>query len=261
MMPARRPLLVPYATGGITAGWTDYLRAYQDAGADALEIGLPFSDPMLDGATIQRASDRALARGTTTATILADLARLDPGVPVIVMTYANLALGTAGFARRLRDAGVSGLIVPDLPVDAIGELDAGDLDVILLAAPATPDDRLTRIAERTRGFLYAVSVMGTTGERAELAGTAATLAARAKARTTLPVLIGFGVSTPAQAAAAGHAGDGVVIASALMRKVLDGATPARLGAEVAAYRAALDAPVRQEVPPATAHAEVSGHRR
>jgi len=260
MMPARRPLLVPYATGGITAGWTDYLRAYQDAGADALEIGLPFSDPMLDGATIQRASDRALARGTTTATILADLAGFAARMPVIVMTYANLALG-AGFARRLCDAGVSGLIVPDLPVDAIDELDAGDLDLILLAAPATPDDRLTRIAARTRGFLYAVSVMGTTGERAELSAAAAVLAGRARARTTLPVLIGFGVSTPGQAATAGRAGDGVVIASALMRKVLDGATPARLGAEVAAYRAALDAPVRQEVPAAIAHAQIPGHRR
>src|SRR5689334_21212145 len=115
----RRPLLVPYVTGGITPDWTDYLLAYQDAGADAIEVGLPFSDPMLDGATIQQASDRALARGATTDAILAGLRAVRPRirVPLIVMTYANLVLRRPDCARRLRDAGVTGLIVPDLPVD------------------------------------------------------------------------------------------------------------------------------------------------
>jgi tryptophan synthase alpha chain len=250
------PLLVPYVTGGVTPGWTDYLLAYQDAGADAIEVGLPFSDPMLDGPTIQRASDRALARGTTAGSILRDLTAVRDRirVPLIVMTYANLVFRTADFGRRLRAAGVTGLIVPDLPVDEIGAL---DIDLILLAAPSTTDERLREICARSRGYVYAVSVMGTTGERDALAGSAATLAARVKAMTTLPVLIGFGVSTPEQAAEAGRAGDGVVIASALMRKVLDGATPSQLGADVVAFRSALN----REVPAGTAHAEIPGDRR
>jgi len=255
---ARRTLLLPYVTGGITADWTDFLLAYQEAGADAIEVGLPFSDPMLDGPTIQEASDRALARGATVESILADLAATPLRVPVVVMTYANIVL-RAGIPA-LAAAGVSGLIVPDLPLEESAALEAAaaaaGIDLVLLAAPSTPDDRLREIAARSRGFVYAVSVMGTTGERAALAGSAAALAARVRAVTDLPVVIGFGVSTRAQAAEAGRAGDGVVIASVLMRRVLDGATAAELGADVAAYRTALD----PGVSPGTPDAEVSGHR-
>jgi tryptophan synthase alpha chain len=255
---AGRPLLVPYVTGGITASWTDYLLAYQEGGADAIEVGLPFSDPMLDGAVIQRASDQALARGATVDTILADLATVHLTVPITVMTYANLVLRSSDFCRRLAAAGVAGLIVPDLPLDELGDLpvaaaDAG-IDLVLLVSPATTPERLRAICDQSRGFVYAISVMGTTGERTTLASSAARLAARVKAVTDRPVLIGFGVSTPAQAAQAGRAGDGAIIASALMRRVLDGATPADLRAEVAAMRHAM------EVPAATAHAEVPGHR-
>jgi tryptophan synthase alpha chain len=256
----RRPLLVPYITGGITPAWTDYLLAYREGGADAVEVGLPFSDPMLDGATIQQASDRALARGATVDTILAGLAALNGTlrVPIVVMTYANLVFRSSGFCRRLADAGVSGLIVPDLPVDELGELPAeaaaAGVDLVLLVAPATTPERLREICARSRGFVYAVSVMGTTGERAALASSAASLAARVRAVTDRPVLIGFGVSTPAQAAEAGRAGDGAVVASALMRRVLDGATPADLRADVAAMREAM------EVDPASPDAQVSGHR-
>ncbi|MET0496497.1 MAG: tryptophan synthase subunit alpha [Actinoplanes sp.] len=253
-----RKLLVPYVTGGITADWTDYLLAYERAGADLIEVGLPFSDPMLDGATIQRASDRALARGATVDAILADLAATPLRVPIVVMTYANLIL-RAGIAK-LAAAGVSGLIVPDLPLGESAGLEAecaaAGIDLVLLVAPATTDDRLREICRRSRGFVYAISVMGTTGERGTLAESAATLAARAKAVTDLPVLIGFGVSTPEQAAEAGRAGDGAVVASALMRRVLDGATADDLATDVAAYRAALDLGVS----PGTPHAEVSGHR-
>lgn len=258
---AGRPLLVPYVTGGITADWTGYLLAHQDGGADAVEVGLPFSDPMLDGATIQQASDRALARGATVETILADLTavRDQVTIPIAVMTYANLVLRSAGFCRRLAAAGVSGLIVPDLPFDELGglpaEAAAAGIDLVLLVAPATGPQRLREICERSRGFVYAISVMGTTGERSTLAPSAAVLARRVKAVTDRPVLIGFGVSTPAQAAEAGRAGDGAVIASALMRRVLDGATPAEIRAQVAAIRQAM------EVPAATAHAEVPGDRR
>jgi len=260
LQAARRPLLAPYVTGGITDDWTDYLLAYQDGGADAIEVGLPFSDPMLDGAVIQRASDRALARGATVDTILADLAavRARLTIPVTVMTYANLVLRSPDFCRRLADAGVAGLIVPDLPLDELGDLpaaaaDAG-IDLVLLVSPVTTPDRLREICDRSRGFVYAISVLGTTGERTTLAGSAVRLAARVKAVTDRPVLIGFGISTGEQAAQAGRAGDGAIIGAALMRRVLDGATPAELGAQVAAIRHAM------EVPAATPDAEVPGHR-
>ena len=257
--------LIPYVTGGITADWTAYLLAYQEAGADAIEVGLPFSDPVLDGVTIQQASDAALARGATVASILADLTAVRGRirVPLIAMTYANLVFraGPEAFCARLAAAGVGGLIVPDLPVDEAAGVrqaaaDAG-IELTLLVAPVTPDDRLAEIAARSRGFVYAVSVMGTTGERDALAGSAAHLAARVKAVTRLPVLVGFGVSTAAQAAAAGRAGDGVVVGAALMRRVLDGATPDELRQDVAALRAALD---QEDAVDGTAHAEVPGDR-
>ncbi|WP_433361786.1 tryptophan synthase subunit alpha [Actinoplanes sp. CA-142083] len=238
--------LVPYVTGGISDDWTDYVLAYAAAGADAIEIGLPFSDPMLDGVTIQQASDRALSRGATIESILGNLSEIKVDVPLIVMTYANLVFRQRpeAFCRRLAAVGVTGLIVPDLPVDeaAAVELAAAEAGIalILLAAPVTPDDRLAEIGARSRGFVYAVSLMGTTGEREALDDAAARLAGRVKAVTGLPVLIGFGVSTPAQAAAAAAHADGAVVASALMRRVLDGAGPGELGDDVAALRAALD---------------------
>jgi tryptophan synthase alpha chain len=259
-----RWVLMPFVTGGVTGDWGETLVAYQEAGADAIEVGLPFSDPMLDGTTIQQASDRALERGATADSILAGLAALRHRVrvPLVVSTYANLAL-RPGFCARLAAAGVAGLIVPDLPLEESAELEAAaadaGLDLALLVAPSTPADRLARICARSRGFVYAVSVMGTTGERATLAGGATALAARVKAVSDRPVLIGFGVSSPAQAVQAGRAGDGVVIGAALMRRVLDGATPADLGTDVAALRAALDTASR-EVPAGTAYAEVPGHR-
>jgi tryptophan synthase alpha chain len=254
---------MPFITGGITGDWSDTLVAYQKAGADAIEVGLPFSDPMLDGTTIQRASDRALERGATADSILATLAATRLHVPLVVSTYANLAL-RPGFCDRLAEAGVAGLIVPDLPLEESAGLEAdaarAGIDLVLLVAPATTAERLSRICARSRGFVYAVSVMGTTGERATLAGSAPELAARVKAVSDRPVLIGFGVSGPEQAVAAGRAGDGVVVGAALMRRVLDGATPGDLFDEVAALRAALDTASR-EVSAGTAHAEVPGHRR
>ncbi|MEV6596502.1 tryptophan synthase subunit alpha [Actinoplanes sp. NPDC051346] len=243
-----RAILVPYVTGGVTADWTDYLLAYQEAGADAIEIGLPFSDPMLDGATIQRASDQALARGTTVAGILADLAavRGRVRVPLIAMTYANLVVraGARAFCELLAGAGIRGLIVPDVPVDELGEFaqaaEAAGVEMILLVAPSTEPGRLREICDRSRGFVYAVSVMGTTGERDTLADTAAALAAAVRAVSDRPVLIGFGVSSAAHAVQAARMADGAVMASSLMRKVLDGATPAEVGRDLAAVRRELD---------------------
>ena len=240
-------VLVPYVTGGLTADWTDFLLACQDGGAGAIEIGLPFSDPTADGAVIQQASDRALSRGVTVASILADVAAVRDRmrVPLIVMTYANLVFrhGPEAFCGRLADAGIAGLIVPDLPVDEAGPVeraaaDAG-VDLIPLVAPVTPDERLADIVRCGSGFVYVVSVMGTTGERDSFAASAAVLAARVRAATDRPLLIGFGISTPEQAAAAGRAGDGVVVGAALMRRVLDGATPTEMNQAVRALAAAL----------------------
>jgi len=240
-------LLVPYVTGGLADDWTKAVAAMAAAGADAVEIGIPFSDPVMDGPTIQEASARSLARGTTPEDIIGDLVHLDAGVPLIAMTYYNLVFraGHHRFAENLVRGGVCAAIIPDIPLEeSVGwEADAAAAGVegVLLVAPVTPDDRLARIAERSRGFVYAVGLMGVTGARSSLASSAAVLAKRVKAVTDLPVLIGFGISTPEQAKEACEVADGVVVASALMRRYLDGAPPEALGDQVAELRAALDA--------------------
>jgi tryptophan synthase alpha chain len=234
-------LLMPYITGGVRPDWATYLTAFEDAGADLIEVGLPFSDPTVDGQTIQEASDAALGRGATPASVLAELTTIRVGIPIIASTYANIAL-RPDFAEALRAAGVTGLIVPDLPLDELDGLSAPGVKVSLLASPATQDDRLAEIGRRSQGFVYAVSVMGTTGERDRLAPSAAVLAARVKKVTDLPVLLGFGISTPAQAAEAASVADGVVVGAAVMRRILDGAGPAGTGAFVASLRAALTGP-------------------
>lgn len=240
-------LLVPYVTGGLSPEWTDVLQAVVAAGADAVEVGIPFSDPVMDGATIQEASIRALARGTTPESILAELSRIDVGVPLVAMTYYNLAfrMGDLRFARSLAAAGVAGAILPDLPLEESGpweaEAAAAGVETVLLAAPVTPDGRLAEIAARSRGFVYGVSRMGVTGERASVAASAGVMAKRLKAVTDKPVLIGFGVSTPQQAVEVSAEADGVVVASALLRVVLDGGGPEAAGDFVAGLREALDA--------------------
>ncbi len=245
---AGRPSLVTYVTGGIRPDWTELLTAMIDAGADAVEIGLPFSDPMLDGLTIQQASEAALRRGATPAAILAQLSRVDTGgVPLIAMAYANHAYrhGLGGYCRRLAGAGISGTIIPDLPAaEARDYLDAAreaGLDATLMVTPATPETDIQAIAARSRGFLYVMSVMATTGTTNETADAERwTVAARARRRSPRPVLIGFGIDTPDRAAAAARHADGVIVASALMRRVLDGASSAAIGRDVARLRAAVD---------------------
>ncbi len=243
---AGRKLLVPYLTGGLGPGWLEMLRAVAASGADAVEIGIPFSDPVMDGPVIQAASAQALAQGATPASVLAGLARAEVGVPLVVMTYYNL-IARAGHLRsasELAAAGVSGAILPDLPLDEATdwlEVAAGaGVETVLLAAPTTPDERLERIAAASSGFLYAVGLLGVTGERSELAGSATVLAERCKKVTDLPVLVGVGISTPDQAAAVCEVADGVVVGSALVRRVLEGATPEEAGELVASFRTALD---------------------
>jgi tryptophan synthase, alpha subunit len=164
-------LLVPYVTGGLGASWCDVVRAVADAGADAIEIGIPFSDPIMDGKTIQEASQRALDLGATPMSVLAQAATLDIDIPLVVMTYYNLVAhaGHERFAHALVDSHVAAAIVPDLPLD---ELDgwgdaaaAAGVETVLLASPTTTDERLRAICERSQGFVYGVSLLGVTGER------------------------------------------------------------------------------------------------
>lgn len=241
-----RKLLVGYVTGGLP-GWVDHLAAMVDAGADAVEVGIPFSDPVMDGPTIQEASLVALQAGATPPSILEDLRAVDAPVPLVAMTYYNVVAraGHRRFARLLVEGGIRGAIVPDLPLEESPDWEraarVGGVETTLLAAPVTPDERLAEICARSRGFVYGVNLMGVTGERASLADSAGILARRLKAATDLPVVMGFGISGPAQAVAAAAHADGVVVASALMRLALEGARPAEVGAAVAAVRAALDA--------------------
>ena len=241
-------LLVPYVTGGLGPDWVRVVQAVAAAGADAVEIGIPFSDPMIDGPVIQAASARALSSGATPVGILHSLAeaRSEIGVPLAAMTYYNIVArsGHTRFARSLSEAGVAGAILPDLPLDELdpwGEAaEAAGVETVLLAAPTTPDERLARIASRSRGFLYAVGLLGVTGERDTLAASAAVIARRCKAVTDLPVLIGIGVSDADQAREACADADGVVVGSALVRRLLDGAGADGAAAFVAELRAAID---------------------
>jgi tryptophan synthase alpha chain len=230
---------VPYATGGLPGVTPEFLRGLQEAGADAVEVGLPFSDPVMDGPVIQEASRRALEAGATPASVL-DLIR-DAGlsVPSVVMTYLNpvLAVGSEEFLDRAADAGVAGVIVPDLPVDEADEwcqaAERRGVDTVLLAAPGTASERLARIARGSRGFVYCVSSYGVTGERSELAGTAEQLVAGLRPLTDLPLLVGVGIGVPEQATAACAFADGVVVGTALVRPMLHGdpREPLRLAEE------------------------------
>jgi tryptophan synthase alpha chain len=239
-------LLVPYVTGGLGPEWLDVVRAVVDAGADAVEIGIPFSDPVMDGPTIQEASQRALEAGATPATIVAEASKLDVDAPLAVMTYYNPVhhAGHERFAASLTDAGIDGAIVPDLPLDELdGWGDAADragVETVLLAAPTTPDDRLAQICERSRGFVYGVSLLGVTGAREHLAAKAADMGRRLKAMTERPSLLGVGISTGPQAVEGAAAADGVIVGSALVKRLLSGEGPEGAGAFITELRKALD---------------------
>jgi tryptophan synthase alpha chain len=241
-----RKILVTYVTGGLGPDWVEAAQAMVAAGADLVEIGIPFSDPVMDGPTIQEASTAALAGGANPPSILAQLSRVEIPVPLVAMTYYNLIYhaGHTRFSQMLVEGGVRGAIVPDIPLEESGPWEsdaaAAGVETVLLAAPVTPDDRLAEICRRSHGFVYGVNVMGVTGERQSLSSTAGVLAKRLKAVTDKPVIMGFGVSTPEQAVAAAAESDGVVVASALMRLMIDGHGPEAVGEAVAALREALD---------------------
>jgi len=243
---AGHKLLVPYITGGL-AGWQDAIRAAAANGADAIEIGLPFSDPVMDGPIIQAASETALRAGATPPVILDEVRRLDVDVPLIVMCYFNSlhAMGLERFAGALAAAGVSAAIVPDLPLEEVGDwaaqADARGIETVLLAAPTAPDNRLPRIVARSRGFVYAVGLLGVTGERAELSATATNIAERLKRVTDLPVLVGVGVSNAEQAREAVRVADGVIQGASVVRRLMESG-PEEVGRYVEEVRRAIDDP-------------------
>ncbi|MEW5912124.1 MAG: tryptophan synthase subunit alpha [Thermodesulfobacteriota bacterium] len=231
-----RCAFLPFVTGGYPDpdGCLELIQALDQAGADLIEVGVPFSDPLADGPVIQQTSQRALAAGATPPSVLALVERAAARVraPLVLMTYVNpvLAMGPAEFAARAAGAGAAGVIVPDLPPEEAGPwLEAArgqDLDTVFLAAPTTPAERLGRIAAASRGFLYYVALVGVTG--AELALDQGLLDGLQRAREAagLPVAAGFGVATPAQARGLAAAADGVIVGSALMRKMLEAPRPA-----------------------------------
>jgi tryptophan synthase alpha chain len=199
--------------------------ALEGAGVDVLELGVPFSDPLADGPVIQRASERALRRKTSLASVLEAVRRIRTRseLPLLLFSYLNplLRYGLDRLARDAAAAGVDGVLVTDLPPEEAGEWIAlarpAGLDTVFLAAPTSPDARLARVAEVSRGFVYAVSRTGVTGERDALSVDAAGLVGRLKALTRTPVVVGFGISTPEQVRDAAAPADGVIVGSALVR--------------------------------------------
>jgi tryptophan synthase alpha chain len=198
---------VPYVTGGVDGVDDDLLRAIETAGADAVEVGIPHSDPIMDGGVVQEASARALAAGTKPADVLSMIRKAGLSIPVAVMTYANPVerRGEEAFVEDLMDAGVSGVIVPDLPVDEASGFAAAaasrGVDAVLLAAPGAGLERLRMIADTAHGFVYCVATYGVTGARDQLEGTAGELVEALRPLTDLPLLVGVGIATPEQAAA------------------------------------------------------------
>jgi tryptophan synthase alpha chain len=225
---------VPYVTGGLPGVDATLLRGLEAAGADAVEVGVPFSDPVMDGGVIQEASRLALEAGTRPADVLTMVREAELGVPVALMTYLNpiLRYGPAEFLLDARSAGVSGMIVPDLPVDEADEwlsaCGVAEVAPVFLAAPGSSAKRLERIAEASRGFVYCVATYGVTGERERLAGTAAELVAALRPLTERPLLVGVGIGTPEQAAEACGFADGVIVGSALVRHLVAGERDAAL---------------------------------
>jgi tryptophan synthase alpha chain len=228
-VPGRSAALMPYLMGGYPSleGSLAVGRAYA-AHADLIEVGVPFSDPLADGPAIQAAGQHGLAAGATLERVLDEVAApLAQSVPVVVMCYAN-PIFTRGFERvadALAARGIAGLIVPDMPAAEAAELrsacDTAGVALVPLAAPTTPEDRLAVIGQLARGFVYVVSVAGVTGERAELPPELGMVVESVRAASPVPAAVGFGIGTPAQAAAVAEIADGVIIGSRLVREIAD----------------------------------------
>ena len=242
---AQRTGLVAYITAGDPdlERSADVVRAVDRGGADVIELGVPFSDPLADGPVIQRATERALAKGATLAKVL-DMAasvRADVAAPLVVFTYANpmVRMGVEIFARRARESGIDGVLVLDLPPEEAGEARAAfvaeGLDTIFLLSPTTSVPRIRRAAELGGGFLYGISRLGVTGARNDVADSAESLAARVRAETDRPLALGFGFSTPEHVRAVGAWADAAGVGSARVQVVADHGSSPNLGGEVERY--------------------------
>jgi tryptophan synthase alpha chain len=223
---AQRPGLVTYTTAGDPdiARSADILRALDRAGADVLEVGVPFSDPMADGPVIQRATERAIAAGSNLHVTLEIIrqVRADIAAAIVVFSYANplLRMGTVEFARKAAAAGVDGVLALDLPIEEAGEfqrtMDASGLDTIFLLSPTTTEARIQKAAALGRGFLYGISRLGVTGARDQVASGAEAMVRRIRAVTSMPIALGFGISRPEHVAEVGGFADAAVVGSALV---------------------------------------------
>jgi len=242
---ARVPGLVTYVTAGDpdlprTEG---VLRALDRAGVDVLEVGVPFSDPLADGPTIQRATERALAAKTTLVGVLDTIGRVraDLRPPIVIFSYANpiLRMGTDRFADRARDAGVDGVLVLDLPIEEADDFRAllgkRGIDTILLLSPTTSDERLKKAAALGSGFLYAISRLGVTGARDRIADGAQGMVQRIRAVSDLPVALGFGISKPEHVREVGRWADAAVVGSALVQVIAEAGTSGDLDTRVEEY--------------------------
>jgi len=226
----KKPALIAYVTCGDPdlATTREIVLAASGAGADVIELGVPFSDPVADGPVIQRASERALKQGTSLAQVLtlaAEIREQAQSTGLIVFSYLNpiLRMGMEKFCKVARAAGVDGVLVTDLPVEEAGtylqSAEEHDLSPVFLAAPTSPDERLKRITEASRGFVYAVSRTGVTGQRQQLAEDARKLVKRLRKLTTLPIALGFGIATAQQFAEVGEFADAVVVGSAIVETI------------------------------------------
>ena len=237
--------LIAYITAGdpSIARTRDVLLALARAGADAIEVGVPFSDPLADGPVIQRATERALAAGTTLDGVLALIAdvRVDLSVPLILFTYVNpvARMGFETFAKRAAASGVDGVLTLDLPVEEAGEfrelLEREGLDTIFLLSPTTTSERIRHAGELGRGFLYGISRLGVTGARAQVSASAADLAARVRRESTLPLALGFGISRPEHVREIGRCADAAVVGSGLVQVIAEAGDSPELVPAVEGY--------------------------
>ena len=239
-----RAALMPYMMAGFPDRESSLAVAetYAEAGADLIELGVPFSDPLADGPTIHAAATKALSAGATLETALEACQAVSDRTPVVLMVYSNMVLAHGGpeaFARHAVGAGAAGAIVPDLPLEEADEIRAAlaaeGLALVPLLAPTTPAERRKRICAAARGFVYVVSTVGTTGERQELPPGLSELVAAAKADAEVPVAVGFGIGTPAQVAEVGEIADGVIVGSRLVRAAGEAGSPSAAAEAVSSF--------------------------
>ena len=242
---AGRKALVPYFVAGLTPDWVHHVEAAIHAGADAVEVGIPFSDPMMDGVVIQEAAMRSLAAGTTIDSLCTDLTDLSATAPLVAMTYFNVLhhYGLERVTGKLRASGITGAIVPDLSLEESAEWAKAcaerDIATIFMFAPSTDPARARRLTAATQGFAYASARMTVTGQAADI-GDARRVVATIRESSDVPAYVGIGIATPAMARDAAAVSDGVIVGSALVRLILDGASALDVETFVGSFRRAID---------------------